>query len=329
MSTPPGSRAPTRTTPLRLGFAGTPDFAATILSALLEGGSQVMVVYTQPDRRAGRGRRLTPSAVKTMANDHHLEVRQPPSLRDETETQTLADSNLDVLIVAAYGLILPAQMLAVPRYGCINVHASLLPRWRGAAPVERAIMAGDTETGVSIMQMDAGLDTGPVLAQVSCPINDDTEGPDLESTLAVLGASCLLDCLQNLESLHPEPQRDEGATYATKLSAADARIDWQQSAQCIQRQVRALCGRSAATTALDNLRIKLLNTSWRPESADQRPGTILRTSAQGIHVSCGEGLLVVHRLQLNRGKGQPLEAAAAINGYPDIFAVGGVLAGPA
>ncbi|MCZ6712273.1 MAG: methionyl-tRNA formyltransferase [Gammaproteobacteria bacterium] len=311
---------------LRIGFAGTPEFAAVILRALLSHPGEVAVVYTQPDRPAGRGRILHASPVKTVAREHRLEIRQPASLRDEARPGELAAFKLDVLVVAAYGLILPQRVLDVPKQGCINVHASLLPRWRGAAPVERAIMAGDEQTGVSIMQMDAGLDSGPVLAQASCPIRNDTLGPDLELTLANLGARCLIECLENLKNLSRLAQDDAGSTYATKLAAADARIDWHQSSQSIHRQIRALCGRLPATTRVGDLTIKLLDADWQPETSIETPATVLAAGPGGIQVACGEGSLLVHRLQLNRGKGRPLPAAAALNGYPDVFAPGARLA---
>ena len=310
----------------RIGFAGTPEFAAIILRALLDHDAGVTVVYTQPDRPSGRGRKLQPSAVKRVAIDHQLEVRQPATLRDERASVDLAACGLDVLVVAAYGLILPEQILTIPKQGCINVHASLLPRWRGAAPVERAIMAGDERTGVSIMQMDAGLDTGPVLATASCPISDDTLGADLELTLAELGARCLLRCLSELDTLTAKPQNAAGATYAHKLTAQDARVDWHQSAPSIERQVRALATRMPATAILGDLRIKLLDARSLADSFDAAPGTVVSVDREGIQVACGEGSLVLRRLQLNRGKGRPLAAADASNGYPETFAVGASLA---
>ncbi|MFP6837373.1 MAG: methionyl-tRNA formyltransferase [Pseudomonadales bacterium] len=313
---------------LRIGFAGTPEFAAIILRALLNDRDQVAVVYTQPDRRAGRGRKMQTSPVKTVALEHQLEIRQPGSLRDEVRGAELAASKLDVLVVAAYGLILPQQVLDVPRRGCINVHASLLPRWRGAAPVERAIMAGDEQTGVSIMQMDAGLDTGPVLAQASCPIDNNTLGPELEQTLANLGARCLIECLGNLKTLSHVAQSDAGTTYATKLTAADARIDWHQSSQNIHRQIRALCGRLPATTTIGDVTIKLLDAQWQPEDSNEPPATVIAASPRGIQVACGEGSLLVRRVQLNRGKGRPLPVAAVLNGYPELFTPGARLADP-
>jgi methionyl-tRNA formyltransferase len=306
----------------RIGFAGTPEFAAIVLDAILRDGQEVVVVYTQPDRRAGRGRKLTSSPVKQLALANRLPLRQPTSLRGKTPAAELAECNLDVLVVAAYGLILPESVLVAPKYGCINVHASLLPRWRGAAPVERAIMAGDAETGVSIMQMDAGLDTGPVLARSKCPIDEDVSGPELGAALARLGAQCLLACLANLDALTPEPQREADACYAAKLATEDAVIDWHRPSRDIHRQVRALCGRLPATTSIDDLTIKILAARWSPDPPSATPGTIESATRKGIKVACGGGSLVIEQLQLNRGKGLPLAAADAINGYPALFEPG-------
>lgn len=310
----------------RVGFAGTPEFAATVLQALVQSHQELVVVYTQPDRKGGRGRRVIASPVKHLSVDHQLPLRQPANLRDDAEAEFLARCNLDVLVVAAYGLILPERLLTIPAHGCINVHASLLPRWRGAAPVERAIMAGDSQTGISIMQMDAGLDTGPVLAQATCPIGEDTRGPELEAQLARLGAGCLMDCLDNLESLVPEPQAETGACYAPKLTSADARIDWTRSARHIHRQVRALCGRMPATTSIGDVAIRILDARCLEGPTPVPPGVIAAANRDGITVGCGEGSLIIQRLQLNRGKGRPLAAADAVNGYPTIFTTGSSLA---
>jgi methionyl-tRNA formyltransferase len=314
--------------PFRIGFAGTPEFAAAILKALLAGEHQLVAVYSQPDRRAGRGRKMLPSAVKELAVEHHLDIRQPTSLRNESAVRELATFNLDVFVVAAYGLILPKPVLALPTYGCINVHASLLPRWRGAAPVERAIMAGDSHTGVSIMQMDSGLDTGPILDQARLPIDDRITGQELERQLAQLGAQRLAECLSRLESLTPQPQSEVGTCYADKLTAADAHVDWNQPAHYIQRQIRALNGRLTATARVGDLNIKLLEARWQAGSTGKAPATVVAASPAGIQVACGDGSIIVQCLQLNRGKGRPLQAADAINGYPDLFTPGASLADP-
>lgn len=323
---------------LRLGFAGTPDFAATLLAALLRAGRRPAVVYTQPDRPSGRGRRLQPPPVKRLALQEELEVLQPESLRGPGHEETLAAFGLDVLVVAAYGLILPPAILQGPRFGCINVHASLLPRWRGAAPVERAIMAGDAETGVSIMQMDRGLDTGPVYLQKRCPIHAHTDGPTLEANLATLGGQALLECLERLPELCATPQPEAGATYAPKLTQADRAIDWPRPAPHIDRQIRALCGRMPAFTGVDGVRVTILKAgaaepqsgsgAWASGESPPAPGTLLATTGAGITVACGEGALTVSRLKLSVGKGRTLEAGDAVNGYPHLFAPGVVLESP-
>ena len=327
--------------PIRLGFAGTPEFAATILKHLLDTGWAPCVVFTQPDRPTGRGRRLQASPVKLLAESRGIEVRQPPTLK----TQDLRADALDVLVVAAYGLLLPAHILDAPRLGCVNVHASLLPRWRGAAPVERAILAGDRTTGVCIMKMDAGLDTGPVYRCAELPIEPTTTGGGLERDLAALGARMLTEVLAEIEVLKPQPQPESGATYARKLSAADRSIDWSRSAIDIDRQIRALCDRApvtvfAATDAQSGSptvdacpRVQLLQAIALPEAAADEsdtgltaaPGTLIRRGRQGIEVRCGTGVLRITRLKLNRGKGAPLDAAAVINGYGGFFEVGGRL----
>ncbi|MEZ5558557.1 MAG: methionyl-tRNA formyltransferase [Pseudomonadales bacterium] len=318
---------------LRVAFAGSPPFAATILDALVDAGVELVAVYTQPDRPAGRGRRLTPSAVKRHAATLGVPIEQPASLRSAQAIERFSSYRPDVFVVAAYGLILPPPILAIPRLGCINVHASLLPRWRGAAPIERAILAGDTVTGVSIMRMDAGLDTGPVYLRVSCPIGPDTTAAALEAELAGLGAEALLECLGRLDRITPEPQPTDGATYADKLGADDANILWSGSASQIERQVRALAGRMAPTSQLDGARVRILaaraaETGAEPAQSRLQaatpapPGTVLAADRQAITVACGSGQLLISRLQLNRGKGNPLSAGDACNGYPDLFAPG-------
>jgi methionyl-tRNA formyltransferase len=314
---------------LRIGFAGTPDFAARILQGLLDGGRPPLVVYTQPDRPVGRGRRLRPAAVKVLAEQHGIEVRQPDSLRGADATERLAQAQLDVLVVAAYGLLLPPAILQTPTLGCINVHASILPRWRGAAPVERAIMAGDARTGVSIMQMDRGLDTGPVFLIRDCAIGPHATGPGLEHDLAALGCEALLECLDRLPSIKPIPQPVEGVCYAKKLTPADAAIDWSRASVELDRQIRALCGRMPAASFAGSTRVQILDADPDPDhppgGAGASPGTIIGISPKrGISVACGAGTLTIKRLQLNRGKGLPLTAAQALNGFPELLAEGRV-----
>jgi methionyl-tRNA formyltransferase len=307
----------------RLAFAGTPEFAATILAGLLAAQQRPIMVLTQPDRPAGRGRRMQPSPVKALALAHGLPVETPARLRTESALALLRDLALDVLVVAAYGLILPRSMLALPVHGCINVHASLLPRWRGAAPIEHAIMAGDRETGVSIMQMDAGLDTGAVYLRRSIPIEPDATGDRLRDQLAQLGSDALLDVLAHLDSAIAEPQDDTGATYAPKLSSADAVLDWTQPAELLERRIRALYSRLPAVAFRAGERIRVLGAELAGVAGGGAPpGTVLTADRRGIIVACGSGTLCITRLQLTRGKARPLGVAEALNGYPDLFRVG-------
>jgi methionyl-tRNA formyltransferase len=272
---------------------------------------------------------LQPGPVKVLAAAKDIEVLQPATLRDPLAASELARFGLDVLIVVAYGLLLPSAILETPRLGCINVHASLLPRWRGAAPVERAIMAGDDTTGVSIMRMDRGLDTGPIYLTRSCPIHERATGPELEATLAELGQDALLQCLAELPDLKPVPQPSDGVCYAHKLSTADALIDWSCDARSIDRQVRALCGRLPAFTFAGETRVQILAAIPDARTtADAPPGTVVDASPKtGITVACGDGALIITRLQLNRGKGLPMGAADALNGFQDLVGMGRVLRG--
>ena len=297
-----------------VAFAGAPAFAATILERLLDSPHRVGLVYTQPDRRAGRGRRPTPSPVYTLAAAADIEVRTPMQLLDEASRL----ARFDCLLVAAYGLLLPPIVLNAPTLGCLNVHASLLPRWRGASPVERAIMAGDTETGVSIMQIDAGLDTGPVFRRSRLPLAGDATGSSVSNALAELGADTLLEVLDALPNIVPRRQDHRRATQAPKLAAADSRIDWQQSAVVIDRQVRALSNRQAAYTTLHTtlgeIRLRVLAARPTDDRVDGAPGTLRRTASEW-QVACGAGALAIRRVQLNRGKGVAQSMHSAVNGY--------------
>jgi len=312
---------------MRLGFAGTPEFAATILRGLLTSEHEIALVLTQPDRPTGRGRKLKPSPVKTLAQASGVPVQEPISLKEFS----LADERLDVLVVAAYGLILPDHILTAPRLGCLNVHASLLPRWRGAAPVERAIMAGDEETGVCLMKMEAGLDTGPVYACERTPIGTEETGGHLESRLAAAGAELLLVWLPGIESMVPEPQAESGITYADKLTARDTELDWHDDARSIARRVRALTDRRPVTVFGDagKLRVRLLRAVADDETQAATPGTIpgtiIETGKTGIRVACGSGSLLIDRVQLNRGKGTPMAAADAARGRAQPFSPGQIL----
>jgi methionyl-tRNA formyltransferase len=256
---------------LKLAFMGTPDFAVTALDALVAAGHEVAAVYTQPPRPANRGR-LTPSPVHLRAESLGLQVRTPESLKPEEEKQAFAALGLDLAVVAAYGLLLPAAILDAPRHGCLNIHASLLPRWRGAAPVQRAILAGDGMTGVTIMQMERGLDTGPMLATARMPIGRQTAG-ELTAQLATLGAARLLDVLADLPAFPPIPQPDDGVTYARKIDKAEARIDWLQDSAQLLRLIRAMQPSPGAWFEAEGQRVKLIEADAAP--AATQPGTLL------------------------------------------------------
>lgn len=309
----------------RFGFAGTPEFARTILERLINGGYRPVVVYSQPDRRKGRGRKLLPSPVKDLAVSNHIPVETPTSLRNPKAQETLENYQLDLLIVAAYGLILPQPVLDAPTHGCINVHSSLLPRWRGAAPVERAIMAGDTQTGVALMQMEAGLDTGPVYCSATAAITDTTDARELEHQLAMLGSDLLLDLLPRFAQATATAQPEAGATYASKLGPEDSQIQWQRSAIEIHRQVRALKDRAPARSQHQDLTLQILEAKPLAEPTTATPGTILALSKQGLYIATGEGQLQVTQAQLNRGKGKPMNAADLANGYAELLAPGRIL----
>jgi methionyl-tRNA formyltransferase len=312
--------------PCKIAFAGSPEFAATVLQRLQASDFACGLVLTQPDRPKGRGRTLSPNAVKSAAIDYGLPILQPTSLRDETAIGTLTEFSPDVLIVAAYGLLLPQQVLDLPTFGCLNVHASLLPRWRGAAPIERAVMAGDESTGVSIMQMEKGLDTGPVYATASITMAECAHVGELEEQLARRGGDLMVDVLQRLlhnPDLQPTPQPEVGACYANKLSAPDRLIDWHCSAEQITRQIWALSHRMPAITRLNDTQIQLLSasplsSSSKPSQASM-PGQQVASGRKAILVACGEGLLQIETLKVARGKGLVMDAAAARNGYPDLF----------
>ena len=300
---------------LNIIFAGTPEFAATHLDALIGSQHNIIAVYTQPDRPAGRGRKLTPSPVKQLALQHNLPVYQPASLKNEVEQQQLSALNADLMIVVAYGLILPAAVLQAPKHGCINVHASLLPRWRGAAPIQRAILAGDSETGVTIMQMDVGLDTGDMLLVSKTPIRDDDTSQTLHDRLAEIGCSALLEALDLLSDskLQPQKQDDNLATYAEKIQKQEALIDWRQSAVQIHRKVCAFNPWPVAESLLDDKKIRIWQSCVLDERNSQPAGTIVSESRAGIDVSTTEGLLRITRLQLPGAK--PLAASEFLNAH--------------
>jgi methionyl-tRNA formyltransferase len=308
--------------PVRIVFAGTPEFAVPSLAALIQApmrpldlpAIQVVGVYTQPDRPAGRGRQIQSSPVKALALAHELPVHQPTSLK--SDPNALLELNrlaADLMVVVAYGLILPPAVLESPRLGCINVHASLLPRWRGAAPIQRAVLAGDAETGVCIMRMDTGLDTGPVHHRVRTPIGPEESAGELQERLAALGADALLDALPDiLGGVPPEPQPTEGVTYAHKLSKEDALIAWSDPATQIARAVRAFAPWPVAHTALDGDPVRIWAATAEPAAnPSAAPGTVLGTTKDGIRVATGDGVLRISRLQ-PAGK-RPMAAADFIN----------------
>lgn len=311
---------------LRIVFAGTPEFAANHLQALLDSEHSVVAVYTQPDRPAGRGQKLTPSAVKQLAIEHDIPVLQPLNLRNAEAQQELANFNADLMVVVAYGLILPQVILDTPRLGCINSHASLLPRWRGAAPIQRAIEAGDTESGVTVMQMEAGLDTGPMLLKVNTQISATDTGGSLHDRLARLGPDAVLKAIQGLVdgSLVAEKQLDGLATYAHKLNKQSALIDWQRSATALDCQIRAMHPWPMCHTSLAGETLKI-HAAEPAEPADGQgvPGEILSAERSGLLVACGEQALRLTRLQLPNGKA--LAFSDLLNSKKDMFQPGQVL----
>ncbi len=291
--------------PLRIVFAGTPDFSVPCLDACLASGAEVVAAYTQPDRPAGRGRQLTPSPVKQRALAAGIPVEQPESLRDKAARERLAAHAPDLMVVVAYGLILPKSVLALPRLGCWNVHASILPRWRGAAPIQRAILAGDAETGVDLMQMEAGLDTGPVLLRRRTPIAPEDTGGSLHDRLSALGADVLADGLARVlrgETLVATPQPDEGASYAHKLDKAEAKLDWNQPAAALARKVRAFDPWPVAEAELHGERVRLWSAEAIAMPATAAPGTLVATHRNAIDVATGDGLLRIHELQREGGR---------------------------
>jgi len=292
-------------TPLRIAFAGTPEFALAALEALAASPHRVVGVWTQPDRPAGRGRKLTPSPVKQRALELKLPVHQPESFKSEEAKQALRDAAPDVMVVVAYGLILPKAVLAIPRYGCLNIHASLLPRWRGAAPIQRALLAGDAETGVCIMQMDKGLDTGAVLTELRTLIAAEDTAQTLHDRLAPLGAKALLEVLDRITDLHPRPQSESGITYAHKLNKEEARLDWSRSAEELARAVRGYNPWPVAYTFYDGAPLRLWRAVPMGGEAGETPGTVLAAGKQGLDVATGQGILRVLELQPAGGRAIP------------------------
>lgn len=303
---------------MKIVFAGTPEFAVASLRAAAR-HREVVGVYTQPDRPAGRGRGLMPSPVKLEAIARGIPVFQPESLKTEQAQQQLRDLQPDLMVVVAYGLILPKAVLAIPTYGCWNVHASLLPRWRGAAPIQRAIQAGDADTGVCLMQMEAGLDTGPVLLRQHTPIQAGELGGSLHDRLAELGAQVLSDGLGLLRAgLKPiaQPQPEQGVTYAHKLDKAEARLDWSQDAQVLERTVRAFNPWPIAEAQLAGERVRIHGAVALADNQGKAPGTLLAAGRDGIDIACGQGALRLRVLQREGGKA--ITAADYLNARRDL-----------
>lgn len=311
---------------MRVAFAGTPAFALPPLAALADSSHEIVGVLTQPDRPAGRGRKLTPSVVKEFATSRGYEVSQPSTLRTEEGRESLRRWAPDVLIVVAYGLILPIEALTIPKFGCINIHASLLPRWRGAAPIQRAILEGDTETGVTIMQMDAGLDTGPMWLQRSVTIDDKDDAISLQDKLGAIGAKALLETLELVASGQTQPvvQPADGANYARKIDKSEARIDWQHSALEIDRQIRAFKAWPVAETTWRGEILRIHRAHPIDQSVSDEatcaPGTWADAAEGALHVACGQGRLAITELQ--RSGKRSVTAAEFLNGIPGGFTAG-------
>ncbi|MDH0304085.1 MULTISPECIES: methionyl-tRNA formyltransferase [unclassified Pseudomonas] len=308
---------------MRIVFAGTPEFAAEHLKALLDSPYEIVAVYTQPDRPAGRGQKLMPSAVKALAVAHDIPVYQPQTLRNADAQAELAALKPDLMVVVAYGLILPQAVLDIPRLGCINSHASLLPRWRGAAPIQRAVEAGDAESGVTVMRMEAGLDTGPMLLKVITPISAEDTGGTLHDRLAAMGPGAVVQAIAGLAdgSLQGEVQDDALATYAHKLNKDEARIDWSRPAVELERLIRAFNPWPVCHSTLDGESVKVLAANL--STGKGTPGEILSASKDGLVVACGDGALSLTRLQLPGGKA--LAFSDLFNSRREKFASGKVL----
>ncbi|MCP5334681.1 MAG: methionyl-tRNA formyltransferase [Oceanospirillaceae bacterium] len=310
---------------MRIVFAGTPEFAADQLGALIQAGHNIVAVYTQPDRPSGRGKKLTPSPVKALAEQHGLKVEQPLNFKEEADRATLAAYAPDLMVVVAYGLLLPQSVLDIPTHGCINAHASILPRWRGAAPIERALEAGDSETGVTIMQMEKGLDTGPMLHTLRMPISNTITGGELREQLSPLASQGLLATIGMIQngSLQPEIQDDSQANYAHKLNKEEALLNWRESAEVLARRVRAFNPVPGAFTVSGDQRIKVLTASWVPQLHRALPGTILQVDKSGITIACQKDALRITQVQMPGKK--PSDIAQLLNGnHP--FTVNHILA---
>lgn len=312
--------------PKRIGFAGTPAFAERILRGLLDSGVAPSLVLTGPDKPRGRGRKPTATPVRALAERESLPLLTPERLLDKETVDELSRYSLDLLVVAAYGLLLPPQVLNLPRLGCINVHPSLLPRWRGAAPIERAIMHGDSETGVSIMHMDEGLDTGPVYHMTPLAVGEETTADSLAQQLAHLGVTGLLKVMKALPQSTPLPQGREGVCYAEKITKSDQQVDWTRDARLVCRQIHGLNSTAPACANIlaqgEDVRVRFLRTEALPTSSPEPPGQILQSPPASIHIACGVGRLALKEAAVLRGAGKRLGPLALLNGFADIFRPG-------
>lgn len=308
------------TTPLKVIFAGTPDFAAKHLSALLESEHEVIAVYTQPDRPAGRGKKLTASPVKVLAEENAIPVYQPQSLKAQDAQEELASLNADLMVVVAYGLILPTAVLNAPKLGCINVHGSILPKWRGAAPIQRSIWAGDAETGVTIMQMDEGLDTGDMLHIATLPITSEDTSATLYEKLAELGPQALVEVVNEFDRYTPTKQDDSQATYAKKLSKEEALINWADDAEQIERNIRAFNPWPVAWMQVEDQNVKVWSAGVVPLNKGATPGTVISANKEGITIATGRDALRITSLQIPGKKALP--ASDVINARQTWFEVG-------
>lgn len=302
----------------RIIFAGTPEFSVSCLSALLHSTHQVCAVYTQPDRQAGRGRKLQQSPVKTLALQHNIPVYQPKTLKTLEAQAELQALNADLMIVVAYGLLLPKAVLDAPRFGCINVHASVLPRWRGAAPIQRSLLAGDEETGVTLMKMDVGLDTGDMLKIATTEILPTDTGQSLHDRLAQLGADLLAAHIDHIEDLPATPQDNNQATYAHKLEKNESELDWQDSAELIARKIRAFNPWPGTQVQLFEQTLRVWEATVIDSTTTAQPATILHSRREGIDVATGQGVLRL--LKIQKAGGRILSVADFLNGHPELIA---------
>ena len=299
--------------PLKLVFAGTPDFAATALKALLQAGHEIAAVYCQPDRPAGRGKKLVVGPVKQLALDNEIPVEQPINFKSPESVEKLASYQADLMIVVAYGLLLPKNVLEAPKYGCVNIHGSILPRWRGAAPIQRAIESGDQESGITIMQMDEGLDTGNMLLKSICEIESDETGSSLHDKLAALGGKAICDYLDSFDPDYSGEEQDDAlANYAHKLSKQEAMIDWSQPADLIEKKIRAFNAWPVSFTYVAQKRLRVWAANLSGQSSDSAPGTVIGYDKNGIHVNCGDNqVLSLTHLQPDGAKA--MSAADLLN----------------